>query len=164
MANRFWASIIKRMLACWLVAFLAGFVFQWIFTDESRDSRLQAGLISVALYIGASFIIGIVNSCGTLLYQSAFMGKDMQEGILADLRAMRAPAPMEWHRKTADYLSEYADDTDLDTEARVRAALIFGVYDTAKKKSGFWGGLLYDEAFNAAVLRYAEEAPKHKKP
>lgn len=163
MGSRNWAIIIKRWIAGLVVVYAISVIISWSNKSEySDDNPLMIGLFGVAIYFVVSFIMSIIHGLSGLLYLWLDKGRDLQELVLADLRAARLPAPREHHMKTISYLSELAADQDETPEDRVKAAALSATVATVIQVSGLFGGLAWQRAADEAVLRYSLEAPSRR--
>lgn len=160
MGSRNWAILIKRMAAAIVVAYTFSVIFSWsTAADNSGTNPFLIGLIGIAIYLFVSFVMVLINGLGGLLYLWLDKGRDLQELVLADLRAARLPPPRAHQMKTIFYLADIAADPDEAPEDRVKAAAISATISTIRNQSGLFGGLAWQRAADDAVLRYAQEAP-----
>lgn len=160
--RRFWSIILKRNAVALAVVFILGILFDLYFYEPYDRSGFWAGIVAIAIYLAASFCLGLVNLLSGLGYNWLFQEKDLEETILDDLRKSKLPGPDDWQQKRFDYLAELADDDDLPADVRVKASALYAAYQVAIQRAGMFNGLALGKALDAATLRYAQEAPARR--
>lgn len=163
MQNRIWIVYFKKMLAASLAAYVLSVAAVYFFNDAEFSDAVRDGIGGVALYIAASIIISIVGFFGGLLYLWADKGTDYEELALSDLRSRRLPPPEAYHPRTAQYLSELAQDPDVEPNDRVNAATLAATFAMTQKHLGFFAGVVFATAADRAVARYSNEAPRKRR-
>lgn len=163
MGGRYWAMMVKRFVAGLIVVYVISVVFSWATkSDYSDDNPLAVGLIGLLIYFIVSILMSIIRALGGVVYLWLDKGRDLQELVLGDLRAMHLPPPRMYHDKTIHYLSEIAADQTESPEDRVRAATLIATVKTVMNHSGLFGSLAWERAANDAVLRYSQEAASQR--
>jgi hypothetical protein len=158
-SKRLWAIWIKRLLLSLVVVAVAGIVYDRATAHSWDRSPGTAALVAVGLYLAAGAVLGVMHLVAGGLYLAVFADKDITEAVLDDLRRVELPAPSRHEPKTYDYLASLADDEEAAPNDRVRAAVLVGSYSTAMQH-GIFRSLALRRAIDAAVLRYAQEAPE----
>lgn len=165
MGRRFWLSRLKQILAACAAAYLLTVAYQhWDRPEYGEFHPWRDAWIGVALYLGASLALGLVNAAGGIIYLTLDKGTDFEEFVLDDLRRAKLPPPKGWQSTRLEYVAQVADDEHEEVRIRVRAAAVHGAMSTASKSLGFFRGLAFEGAADRAVLRYAAEAPKERRP
>jgi len=161
-ARRFWAISLKRMLLGWMVVFSAGALVSYAVAKPYDDTNpLAAGLICLALFVGAGATIAVLNAISGGLYLWLFSGTDSVDSVLDDFRAIQLAPPGPRDSKSFEYLGELANDETAPTVERIRAAKLWGAYETAMG-IGIFRPLALRKAIDAAMVRYAQEAPQRQ--
>lgn len=156
MEKRVWAIIIKRSALELAIIFMAGVAFDYF---AEWDTPITTGFVSLAIYAVAWLGMMLVGLVSNVLSMWVISTTEISEGILTDLRSSRIPAPRDDEPKNHTYLGFLMDDDTSDTDARIRAAFLYGGYKPIMSK-GIFAGIRMQNAMDAAVLRHYQEAPK----
>lgn len=157
--KRFWAISIKKSLIALCLVFLIGFAFDYFTASDRYKAPFAAGFISIAIFVVANLGVILINVVSHAVYLWLFNGRDMEDAILDDFRRAKLPPPTEYDLKRFEYLQELADDVDADPNDRVKAAVLFGGYNTAMSR-GLFASLSMRRALDGAILRYSHEAAR----
>jgi hypothetical protein len=158
MGKRYWAVLIKQFLLSAAFVFGAGALYDYLASDEFSRSPFTAGLVTLGVYLVASFILTFVNAITGALYLWLFAGSDMVDGMVAEMHAAKLPPPRRFDPKNFGYLLDFANDEGAPATDRVRAASFYSSYSVLMSRSIF-KALSLRRALDNAVLRYAKEAP-----
>ena len=162
MGKRFWIISLKRTGLALAICFFVGFFCDKLF-NESNPSPFRSGLIVIALYMAASTLVMLVNLLSGLAYSSFFQNRILQDAFLDDLRNAKIPYPRSHDPKRFEYISDIADDEEEEPNLRVRCAAFYTANETSINGSGFFNSISVRKAIDLAIIRYAQEAPLHKK-
>ena len=157
--KRFWAVMIKQSLAGIIVVFLIGVLIDYLNSAPDSRSPLTAGALACGLYLVASLAFTLIGALSKTIYLWLLSGDDMVDGILDEMRGLKLPPPRRDQYKDYDYLNQLVNDDEADAIDRVRAASFTGAYNVLMAQ-GIFRSLSLRKALDAAVLRYAQEAPE----
>ena len=157
--KRYWAVMMKQSLAAIIVVFLIGVLIDYFNNAPDSRSPFTVGAITCAIYFAASFALALVGALSKFVYLWLLSGDDMVDGILDELRGLKLPPPRSDQYKDYDYLNQLANDDQADATDRVRAASFTGAYNLLMGQ-GIFRALSLRKALDAALLRYAQEAPQ----
>ena len=157
--KRYWAVVVKQLLASIVLVFMLGFLLDLFLSDSDSRNPVMTGLAALGFYMIASLACIIINALSNALYLWLLSGDDMVDGILDEMRVLKLPPPRSDQHKDYEYLYEVVNDEEANTLDRVRAASFTGSYDVLMKQ-GIFRALSIRKALDAAVLRYAQLAPQ----
>ncbi len=158
MEKRFWAMLIKRFALEVVIIFIAGVVFDYF---AEWHTPVKTGFVALAIFAVAWIGMMLVNFVANILSMWIISTNEISQTILSDLRSSRIPAPRDEDPKNHTYLGFLMDDHTSDTDARIRAAFLYGSYKPMMSK-GIFAGIRMQSAMDVAVLQHYHEAPKRR--
>jgi hypothetical protein len=151
--------VVWRSLATALSVQAAGCaIIAWVWGDDGNKWEFFLVMFAVLFLVGmVNALFGFVAKLMVGLWDNS---QEFEALFLDDLRKMGVPPPASSHRRTWSYLSEVADDEDYSADQRVAAARLFADARQMLKGLPFMQHLRCEKAFDAAVMRFADESPK----